>query len=121
MAHILEQMVREFIDAHVNARFLSGVQTVELEVSLHHFSSVITIGSSSCSGTVDVGSHVMELLTVLVMHHWTSSSSGISSEHNSVIEEDTDDSGTGGGASGWGGARSFEESLIPLIVGEIKA
>ena len=48
---------------------------------------MIAISSSSSTSTINIGSQVMELLTVFVSDNVTSSSTGISTENNSILKK----------------------------------
>ena len=55
---------------------------------------MIAIGSGTSTSAVNIGSHIVQLGTILVRYGRTSSCSSISSKNNATIEDTTTNGGT---------------------------
>lgn len=96
---VAEDMILQTTGCHLHTVLAVSVESVKLQLALNHFSDVITVGSGTCTSTVDVGGQVMELLAVLVGNNRASCGPSISSESDTSIEDNTANGGTGLGVA----------------------
>merc|ERR1719427_1605309 len=98
----------------------ASVESVELQLAGDGGCGLVTISCSSSTSTINIGGHVVKLLTILVCHDISTSGPGICSKDDPILEDDSTDSGSCLGHFGRRVSFLSEES-IPLAVFKIES
>jgi hypothetical protein len=96
-----------------NPSFSPMVEALEFQVGGHEHGDELSIGSGPCPTTINIGSNIVNFLTILLHNDGSSCGPGISSEHNSSIILHTDDGGACFLMLYLFGCILLEEKLIP--------